>query len=113
LNGAEIIEAPVGTLLASEGERTSLFQIVLEGEIRATRVYDRQTILLGITKTGSFVGETMLLLEIPWLATLRVSKPARLLRLNEATGCATSKAIPSSAKNSSPSAPWPPDWRTN
>ena len=29
------------------------------------------------------MGETMLLLDIPWLATARVSKPARLFRLNE------------------------------
>lgn len=83
VQGGEIIEAPVGTILGSEGEKTGLFHVVLDGEIRATRVYDRQTILLGVTKAGSFLGETMLLLEIPWLATLRVSKPARLLRLTE------------------------------
>lgn len=83
LNGGEIIEAPVGTVLASEGEQTGLFHVILEGEVRATRVYDRQTILLGVTKPGGFLGETMLLLDMPWLATLRVSKPARLLRLNE------------------------------
>jgi len=83
LQGGQIIEAPVGTVLAMEGESTGLFHVVLEGEIRAMRVYDRQTILLGVTKAGGFLGEAMLLLGIPWVATLRVSKPARLLRLNE------------------------------
>jgi len=83
LDGGEIIEAAVGTALASEGERTGFFHVILEGEVRATRIYDRQSILLGINKAGNYLGETMLLLDIPWLATCRVSKPARLFRLDE------------------------------
>ena len=83
LDPGEIIEAPVGTLLASEGERTGLFHVLLEGEVRATRTYDRQSILLGINKPGNHLGETMLLLDIPWVATCRVSKPARLFRFDE------------------------------
>ena len=38
---------------------------------------------MGIGKPGNFLGEIMLLLDIPWLSTVRVSKPARLFRLNE------------------------------
>src|SRR5437762_10137063 len=34
LGGGEIIEAPVGTILASEGERTGFFHVLLEGEDR-------------------------------------------------------------------------------
>src|SRR5881296_15638 len=83
LEPGEIIEAPVGTVLASEGERTGLFHVILEGEVRATRTYDRQSILLGVNKPGNYLGETMLLLDIPWLATCRVSKAARLFRINE------------------------------
>jgi len=83
LDGGEIIEAPVGTALASEGERTGLFHVLLEGEVRASRTYDRQSILLGVNKPGNYMGETMLLLDIPWVATLRVSKPARLFQLDE------------------------------
>ncbi len=83
LEGGEIIEAPAGTLLASEGEQTGFFHVLLEGEIRITRTYDRQSILMGVTKPGSYTGETMLLLDIPWLAAARVSKPARLFRLDE------------------------------
>jgi len=79
----QIIEAPVGTVLASEGEQTRLFHVLLEGELRITRVYDRQTVLMAVTKPGNYIGETMLLLGIPWLATVRVSKPARLFRLDE------------------------------
>ena len=85
LDGGDVIEAPVGTMLASEGERTGFFHVILEGEVRATRTYDRQSILLGVNKPGNYLGETMLLLDIPWVATCRVSKPARLFRLNEAS----------------------------
>src|SRR5262249_54849910 len=35
-----------------------------------------------VAKVGDYMGETMLLLDIPWLATVRVSKPARLFRLD-------------------------------
>src|SRR6185369_2720165 len=83
LDGGEVIQASVGTVLASEGEQTGLFHVLLEGEVRATRTYDRQSILLGVNKPGNYLGETMLLLDIPWVATCRVSKPARLFRLNE------------------------------
>src|SRR5215470_1111322 len=75
LEGGKIVDVPVGTVLASEGEQTGLFHLVLQGEIRASRTYDKQSILLGINKPGNFIGETMLLLDIPWVATLHVSKP--------------------------------------
>jgi len=83
LDGGEIIEVPAGALLVSEGERNGFFAVILEGEVRATRMYDRQSILLGVNKAGGFLGETMLLLDIPWVAALRVSKPARFFRLDE------------------------------
>ena len=98
LSRGEIIDAPVGTVLVSEGEKTGVFDVVLEGEIRATRVYDRQTVLLGVTKSGGFLGENMLLLDIPYVATLRVSKPARLLRLNEENFWQMLCCCPSAAK---------------
>ena len=69
--------------MAADGERTGFFYVVLEGELRITRAYDRQSVLMGTSKVGSFLGEIMLLLDIPWLSTVRVSKSARLFRLNE------------------------------
>ena len=83
LDGGEMIEAPVGTVLASEGERNGFFHVLLEGEARVTRVYDRQTVLMAVTKAGNYTGEVMLLLGIPWLATVRISKAVRLFRLDE------------------------------
>ena len=79
----EIIDAPVGTVLAQDGEQTGFFHIMLEGEARITRTYDRQSILMAMVKPGGYFGEIMLLLGIPWMSSVRVSKAARLFRLNE------------------------------
>ena len=82
-NLAKSSMCPVGTVLISEGENSPFFFVVLEGELRLTRTYDRQTVLLGVIKPGHFTGEVTLLLQIPWMATARVGKPAKLLRLGE------------------------------
>src|SRR5216117_957252 len=79
----EVIELPAGTVLVSEGERLPCFFVVLEGEVRLSRTYDRQTILMGVVKPGNYTGETTLLLDSHWLATARVGRPARLFRLGE------------------------------
>src|SRR5213594_1204657 len=69
IESGEVVEASAGTVLVSEGERSPFFFVVLEGEIRLTRTYDRQTILMGLIKPGNCTGETTLLLDVPWLAT--------------------------------------------
>ncbi|MDB6067785.1 MAG: Cyclic nucleotide-binding protein [Pedosphaera sp.] len=94
----EVIEAPVGSVLASEGQSTGYFHVLLEGELRITRTYDRQSVLMATTKAGNFLGETMILLDIPWLATARVSKPARLFRMNEESFWRMLACCPSVAK---------------
>ena len=68
----EVIDVPSGTVLVSEGERAIFFFVILTGEIRLTRIYDRQEILMGVMKPGMFTGEITLLLDIPWLAAARV-----------------------------------------
>src|SRR6202044_2775776 len=83
LQSGEIIEAAPGTTLAVEDERSNFFSILLEGEIRITRNYERQTILMRVGKPGNYFGEIMILLDSPWLSTIRVTKPSRVFRLNE------------------------------
>jgi CRP-like cAMP-binding protein len=45
--------------------------------------YDKQEVLLGVNRPGMFMGEIPLLLDAPWHALVRVSKPSRLFRLNQ------------------------------
>ncbi len=79
----EVIDFSAGTVLVSEGKHLPFFFLVLEGEIRLTRNYDRQTVLMGTVKPGNYTGETTLLLDTHWLATVRVTKPSRLFRLGQ------------------------------
>jgi signal transduction histidine kinase len=79
----EVIDAPAGSVLVAEGNRSPFFFVVLEGELRLTRDYDRQTVLMGVIKPGNFTGEVTLLLDTPWLASARVGKSARIFRLGQ------------------------------
>jgi CRP-like cAMP-binding protein len=79
----EVIGLAAGAVLVSQGDKLPCFLLVLEGELRLSRTYDRQSILMGVIKPGNFTGETMLLLGSPWLSTVRVGKPTKLFRLYE------------------------------
>jgi signal transduction histidine kinase len=79
----ELMDLPCGTVLVSEGERSAFFFVILQGELRLTRIYDRQEILMGVIKPGHFTGEVTLLLDIAWAATARAGKAARLFRLRQ------------------------------
>jgi len=83
IKAGEVIDIPGGTVLVPEGTKSAYFLVVLEGEVRLTRSYDRQDVLMGVIKPGKFTGETTMLLGIPWLATARVPRPVRLFRLIE------------------------------
>jgi signal transduction histidine kinase len=83
LPNGEVIELSPGTLIATEGERTGFFLVTLDGQVRVTRTYDRQEILMGVSKPGNYMGEIPLLLDTGWTATARVVKPSKFFRLNE------------------------------
>ncbi len=60
------------------------FFVSLEGEISVIKTYDRQEVVLGTQKAGRFMGEISLLLDAPWEAAARATKPSRLFRLGKA-----------------------------
>ncbi|HUJ09868.1 MAG TPA: ATP-binding protein [Verrucomicrobiae bacterium] len=79
----EIIQIEAGKVLASEGDPVESFYVLLEGEMRASRNYSNQAILMGIVQPGMFLGEIALLLDSANLATIRALKPSRLFRLGK------------------------------
>src|SRR5580692_6055035 len=83
IQSGQIIDGAPGTVVVTEGERNHFFDLILEGEVRVMRTYDRQEILMGVNKAGGYLGEISILLDIPSAATIRVSKPARFFRLSE------------------------------
>jgi signal transduction histidine kinase len=98
LDGGEIIEAAAGTVLVSDGDAAEHFFILLGGELRITRTYDRQSILMAVTKPGNYLGETSILLDVAWQAAVRVSKPSRLFRIDQAHFWRMATTCPSVAK---------------
>lgn len=83
IRGGDIIDLSPGTILVQENAPAECFFLNLEGEVRISRVYDKQEVLLGVNKPGMFMGEIPLLLDAPWHAVVRVSKPTRLFRLDQ------------------------------
>src|SRR5215471_10831793 len=79
----EVIEVQPGTMLVEANAPAEFFFLNLEGEIRISRRYDNQEVLLAVNKPGMFMGEIPLLLNAPWHAMVRVSKPSRLFRVTE------------------------------
>ena len=81
LEQGEVIHLDARTVLTNEGDPIEFFYVLLEGEMRISRNYGNQAILMGVAKPGSFLGELPLLLDSPIVATVRTLKPCRLFRL--------------------------------
>ena len=79
----EVIDLSPGTVLVDVSAPAQFFFLNLGGEVRISRRYDDQEVLLGVNKPGMFMGEIPLLLDAPWHAMVRVSKPTRLFRLDQ------------------------------
>jgi signal transduction histidine kinase len=67
-----------GEVFVKEGDLTEYFSILLEGELKVTRHYGNQEIVMATHQPGMFSGEISLLLELPSLATAKAVKPSRV-----------------------------------
>jgi len=83
LDPGEVVHVDAGKILVNEGDPVESFYVVLEGELRVSRNYSNQAILMGVAKPGTFMGELPLLLDSPTIATVRALKPSRLFRLGK------------------------------
>jgi signal transduction histidine kinase len=82
IRSGEVIEVAPGTILVEANAPAEFFFLNLEGEVRISRQYDQQEVLLAVNRPGMFMGEIPLLLDAPWHVMVRVSKPTRLFRLS-------------------------------
>ncbi len=94
----EIVEYPAGAVIAKDGDVGEYFYLMLSGEVRLWRSYDRQDILMAVGKPGHFMGEIGILVDSPWLATARVSLPSRFFRLDKNGFWKMMRTCPSIAK---------------
>lgn len=76
------VELEPGETLFSEGDRDYQFFVVLEGEIRITKMVGNEETLLAIHEPGGFTGEISMLTGGPAIATGRAIGKARVLRID-------------------------------
>ncbi len=75
---------PEGTVLCREGAVEDTFYIILEGEVRVTKVInDEEVRLLKHLYTGDFFGEMALIHDAPRAATVETVKPTQVLAIHK------------------------------
>jgi signal transduction histidine kinase len=79
----EVVELPVGAVLARDGDQPGFFYLTLEGELHLWKSYEKQDVLMAVSKPGHFMGEIAILVDAPLMVTTRATKPTRIFRLNE------------------------------
>ena len=78
------IRCETGQTVVREGDPSSFFYVMLEGELRVTKFFDEQEIFLATRVPGEFVGEIPILLDIPNSVLIRAVAGSRLFRLPRA-----------------------------
>lgn len=79
-----LLEYPAGTMLCREGDIGTTFYIILEGQVKATKVInDAEQRILKQLDAGDFFGEMALLHDAPRAATITTTAPTRLLEINK------------------------------
>ncbi len=81
LVGGKEISLRAGETLVTEGSVAEHFFILLEGELRVSKHYDAQEVVLGTAKPGMFFGEIQLMMETPYEATAKAMVASRMFQL--------------------------------
>src|SRR3989442_13209110 len=98
LDQGDIISVPAGTMIAHEGQPVDYFYVILEGEIRVSKNYDGQEVLMAVHTTGKFFGEVALLLDVPYLADGQTRTDCQLLRYSKEQFWSMMRLCPSVAR---------------
>ena len=73
-----------GEIILREGDPADFFYLLLEGELRVTKFFGEQEILLATRVPGGFFGEVPILLDVPNFVLYRAVADSRLFRLPRA-----------------------------
>ncbi|SLM49405.1 Cyclic nucleotide-binding protein [Nitrospira japonica] len=98
LDQGEVLSVPAGTMVTREGESVEYFYVILEGEIRVTKNYDGQEVVLALHSTGKFFGEVPLLLDMPYFVDSETRTACRLLRYSKEQFWSVMRICPTVAK---------------
>src|SRR5262249_45088170 len=98
LEQGEEIFVSAGAIIAREGEAVSFFYLILEGEIRVSKTYGNQEVVMAVHTSGKFFGEVSLLLDMPYFVDGQARTPCRLLRYSKEQFWSVMRMCPSVAK---------------
>ena len=98
LEQGEEIAVPAGEIIAKEGDPATFFYVILEGEIRVTKTYGNQKVVMAVHTPGKFFGEVPLLLDMPYFVDGQARTPCRLLRYSKEQFWSLMRLCPSAAR---------------
>jgi len=98
LEQGEEIAVAAGETIAGEGDPAIYFYVILEGEIRVTKTYGNQKVVMAVHTAGKFFGEVPLLLDMPYFVDGQARTPCRLLRYSKDQFWSLMRMCPSTAK---------------
>ncbi|UVT21367.1 MAG: cyclic nucleotide-binding domain-containing protein [Nitrospira sp.] len=98
LEQGEELQVPAGEIIAREGDSATAFYVILEGEIRVSKTYSGQEVVMAVHTAGKFFGEVSLLLDIPYFVDAQTRIPCRLLRYSKEQFWLLMRLCPSVAK---------------
>jgi len=98
LEQGEELQVPAGEIIAREGDSATAFYVILEGEIRVSKTYGGQEVVMAVHTAGKFFGEVSLLLDIPYFVDAQTRIPCRLLRYSKEQFWLLMRLCPSVAK---------------
>src|SRR5918998_1294547 len=74
-----------GAVLFREGDPADAFHVVLDGELRITKLVEGRETEIDLLPTGSFTGDIGLLIDLPHVGTARATMRTRLLVFDRET----------------------------
>jgi signal transduction histidine kinase len=98
LEQGEEIVVPAGEILAKEGDPAAYFYVILEGDIRISKTYGNQKVVMAVHTPGKFFGEVTLLLDMPYFVDAQARTQCRLLRYSKNQFWSLMRMCPSAAK---------------
>ena len=98
LEQGEEVLVPSGEIIAREGDAVTFFYVILEGEIRVSKTYGNQEVVMAVHTPGKFFGEVPLLLDMPYFIDGQARTPCRLLRYSKKQFWSMMRMCPSVAK---------------
>jgi CRP-like cAMP-binding protein len=93
-----LILVPAGEIIAREGDAATCFYVILEGEVRVSKTYGSQEVVMAVHTPGKFFGEVPLLLDMPYFIDGQARTPCRLLRYSKDQFWSLMRMCPSVAK---------------